>query len=84
MVRRDLHEAGEAKTCPRCGERGSKHTKTVKNTYGKPYHYTYFAHYNGVKGKTRKIKWCYIGKETIINEQSGKERKRKKKLPKGK
>jgi hypothetical protein len=44
--------------CPKCEEQGSLQPKKTK-------HGTYWriAHYKGLKGETRKIKWCYIGKE---------------------
>ena len=44
--------------CPKCKEQGSLQPKKTK-------HGTYWrvAHYIGLKGETRKIKWCYIGKE---------------------
>jgi hypothetical protein len=44
--------------CPKCKEQGSLQPKQTK-------HGTYWrvAHYRGLEGKTRKIQWCYIGKE---------------------
>ena len=44
--------------CPKCKEQGSLQPKKTK-------HGTYWrvAHYIGLEGETRKIKWCYIGKE---------------------
>lgn len=44
--------------CPKCSEQGSLQPKKTK-------HGTYWrvAHYVGLEGETRKIKWCYIGKE---------------------
>ena len=44
--------------CPKCNEQGSLQPKKTK-------HGTYWriAHYIGLKGETRKIRWCYIGKE---------------------
>jgi hypothetical protein len=44
--------------CPKCKEQGSLQPKKTK-------HGTYWrvAHYIGLKGETRKVKWCYIGKE---------------------
>jgi len=44
--------------CPKCEEQGSLQPKKTK-------HGTYWriAHYIGLEGETRKIKWCYIGKE---------------------
>jgi len=44
-------------------EKGSLYKKMVKSQRGKVYHYYYFAHYSWLEGGTRKIKWCYIGKE---------------------
>ena len=43
--------------CPKCEEQGSLQPKKMK-------HGTYWriAHYIGLEGKTRKIRWCYIGK----------------------
>ena len=48
--------------CPKCNLQGSLHTK--KTIHG---NYWRIAHYIGLKGKTRKIKWCYIGKELPNN-----------------
>ena len=44
--------------CPKCEQQGSLQPKKTK-------HGTYWrvAHYKGLEGETRKIKWCYIGKE---------------------
>jgi hypothetical protein len=44
--------------CPKCEEQGSLQPKKTK-------HGTYWrvAHYVGLNGETRKIKWCYLGKE---------------------
>jgi hypothetical protein len=44
--------------CPKCNEQGSLQPKKTK-------HGTYWrvAHYKGLVEKTRKIQWCYIGKE---------------------
>ena len=44
--------------CPKCNKQGSLQPKKIK-------HGTYWrvAHYIGLKGETRRIKWCYIGKE---------------------
>ncbi len=44
--------------CPKCNKQGSLQPKKTK-------HGTYWrvAHYKGLKGETRKIQWCYIGKE---------------------
>ena len=44
--------------CPKCNKRGSLQLKKTK-------HGTYWrvAHYIGLKGKTRKIKWCYLKRE---------------------
>jgi hypothetical protein len=44
--------------CPKCEEQGSLQPKKTK-------HGTYWrvAHYIGLERETRKIKWCYIGKE---------------------
>jgi len=44
--------------CPKCGELGSLQPKKTKHGI-----YWRVGHYRGLKGKTRKIKWCYIGKE---------------------
>ncbi len=44
--------------CPKCNEQGSKQPK--KTEHGS---YWRVAHYIGLKGKTRKTKWCYIGKQ---------------------
>ena len=46
--------------CPKCNEQGSLQPKKTK-------HGTYWrvAHYKGLKGETRKINWCYIGKELL-------------------
>jgi len=44
--------------CPKCGELGSLQPKKIKHGV-----YWRVGHYLGLKGKTRKIKWCYIGKE---------------------
>jgi hypothetical protein len=44
--------------CPKCGELGSLQPKKTKHGV-----YWRVGHYLGLKGKTRKIKWCYIGKE---------------------
>ena len=44
--------------CPKCNEQGSlQPKKTAHGTYWR------IAHYIGLNGETRKIKWCYIGKE---------------------
>ena len=44
--------------CPKCGKKGSLHlTKTRKYSYWR------VAHYKGLKGTTRQVKWCYIGKK---------------------
>ena len=44
--------------CPKCEQQGSLQPKKTK-------HGTYWrvAHYIGLEEETRKIKWCYIGKE---------------------
>jgi len=44
--------------CPKCKKKGSLQPKKTK-------HGTYWrvAHYIGLRGETRRIKWCYIGKE---------------------
>ena len=44
--------------CPKCKEQGSLQPKKTK-------HGTYWriAHYIGLEGETRKIHWCYIGKQ---------------------
>lgn len=47
--------------CPVCGKRGSIQRKAVP-VAGKVYHYLYVAHYNGLSGNTRKIRWHYLGK----------------------
>lgn len=48
--------------CPVCGRRGSLTAKKVK--VGKKFLvYYYVAHYAGVHGKTRKLKWHYVGKD---------------------
>jgi len=44
--------------CPKCGKLGSLQPKKTKHGI-----YWRVGHYIGLKGKTRKIKWCYIGKE---------------------
>ena len=44
--------------CPKCKEQGSLQPKKTKHGI-----YWRVAHYIGLKGDTRKIKWCYIGKE---------------------
>ena len=44
--------------CPKCGKLGSLQPKKIKHTI-----YWRVGHYIGLKGKTRKVKWCYIGKE---------------------
>ena len=43
---------------PQCNKQGSLQPKKTK-------HGTYWrvAHYIGLEGTTRKIKWCYIGKQ---------------------
>ncbi|MEM3448327.1 MAG: hypothetical protein QXP38_05530 [Nitrososphaerota archaeon] len=76
-----LTEAMKQQTCPRCGRKGSQHKKMVRNSRGKPYHYIYFAHYKELRGKTRRIKWCYIGREPPT-EQVGKKEKEKNTLGK--
>ena len=58
-----------AAVCAKCHEAGSLHLKAVKNSTGKTYHYEHFAHYSGQKGKTRKIKWCYIGKPRAVSRE---------------
>ena len=46
--------------CPKCNEQGSlQPKKTEHGTYWR------IAHYIGQEGETRKIKWCYIGKELL-------------------
>ncbi|MEM0124603.1 MAG: hypothetical protein QXF41_03630 [Candidatus Micrarchaeaceae archaeon] len=52
--------------CPVCGKVGSVQTKDILIN-GKVYHYYYVAHYDGFYGKTRKLKWHYLGKN--INDQ---------------
>ncbi|MFI5421787.1 MAG: hypothetical protein ACHQ1H_12530 [Nitrososphaerales archaeon] len=49
--------------CPRCKKPGSLHLKTVYNKQHRPFKYYYIAHYGGLSGRTRKISWCYIGKD---------------------
>jgi len=44
--------------CPKCNKRGSLQLKKTKHG-----NYWRVAHYIGLEGKTRKIQWCYIGKE---------------------
>ena len=44
--------------CPKCGKLGSLQPKKTKHGI-----YWRVGHYLGLKGKTRKVKWCYIGKE---------------------
>jgi hypothetical protein len=44
--------------CPKCNEQGSLQPKKTKHGI-----YWRVAHYIGLNGETRKIKWCYIGKE---------------------
>ncbi len=44
--------------CPKCGELGSLQPKKIKHNI-----YWRVGHYIGLEGKTRKVKWCYIGKE---------------------
>jgi len=44
--------------CPKCGELGSLQPKKTKHGV-----YWRVGHYLGLKGKTRMVKWCYIGKE---------------------
>ena len=61
--------------CPVCGKKGTLHIKEVKNNYGVVYTYYYVAHYDGVRGKTRKLKWHYIGKE--LPEQKNKSESQK-------
>jgi hypothetical protein len=51
--------------CPKCKKPGSCHFKTVYNKQHRPYRYFYIAHYGGLSGRTRKITWCYIGKDGI-------------------
>jgi hypothetical protein len=53
------------KECPKCKKPGSRHLKTVYNKQHRKYKYFYIAHYSGLSGRTRKITWCYIGKEGI-------------------
>lgn len=57
-----MEEEANSDTCPRCGGHGSYQDKWVKNKAGDKYTYRYFAHYAGLKGTTRKISWCYVGK----------------------
>ena len=46
--------------CPKCNEQGSlQPKKTEHGTYWR------IAHYIGQEGETRKIKWCYIGKQLL-------------------
>lgn len=48
--------------CPRCERKGSVHAKWVLNEDHKKYEpYYYVAHYNP---ETRKIKWCYISRDS--------------------
>lgn len=42
--------------CPRCGRRGSRQVKVVRNRSGRAYHYLYYAHH-----RDGRVKWCYIG-----------------------
>ena len=44
--------------CPKCGKKGSLQPKKTKHGI-----YWRIGHYIGLKGKTRQVKWCYIGKE---------------------
>ena len=44
--------------CPKCGELGSLQPKKTKHGI-----YWRVGHYKGLKGNTRKVKWCYIGKQ---------------------
>ena len=44
--------------CPKCGKPGSLQPKKIKHTI-----YWRVGHYIGLKGTTRMVKWCYIGKE---------------------
>jgi len=46
--------------CPKCGKLGSLQPKKTKHGI-----YWRVGHYIGLKGKTRKVKWCYIGKELL-------------------
>jgi len=52
--------------CPKCNKRGSLQIKKTKHG-----NYWRIGHYIGLKGKTRQVKWCYIGKELpeSINKQ---------------
>ena len=55
------------KECPICGKKGSgPYWKPVYNKVHKLYRYPFFAHYAGTRGKTRLIRWCYIGKQRLI------------------
>ena len=55
------------KECPVCGKKGSgPYWKPVYNKVHKLYRYPFFAHYAGTRGKTRVIRWCYIGKQRLI------------------
>jgi len=59
------------KRCPRCGRRGSLHTRWVLNSKKKRYEpYTYVAHYHSKEErwssrKRGKIGWCYVPKEVV-------------------
>jgi len=44
--------------CPKCGTLGSLQPKKTKHGV-----YWRVGHYIELKGTTRKVKWCYIGKE---------------------
>jgi hypothetical protein len=44
--------------CPKCRKKGSLQPKKTKSGI-----YWRVGHYKGLEGKTRKVKWCYVGKE---------------------
>ncbi|MEM0287172.1 MAG: hypothetical protein QXG05_03230 [Nitrososphaerota archaeon] len=48
--------------CPVCGRLGSVQIKSIP-VKGRVYHYLYVAHYDGLHGQTRKVRWHYIGKK---------------------
>jgi len=57
-IRGEKRKMARVVKCPKCGELGSLQPKKIKHTI-----YWRVGHYIGLEGKTRKVKWCYIGKE---------------------
>jgi hypothetical protein len=51
-------------SCPRCGQKGSLHLKTIENKVHHKYKYYYVAHYDKNK---RGIHWCYISKTLSVS-----------------